>query len=322
MSVSPLPSFENFCALPHAFTLLGMSGVGKTMLSSRLRKISNWYHFSADYRIGTRYLSEEILDNIKQKIMAMEDRFVADLLRSDSIYINHNITFENLDPVSTFLGMFGDPALKGLAKTEFLRRQDLYRRAEVASMLDVSGFIRKAWTLYGCDSFINDASGSLCEIVDIDDPQDPVIASLGAETLTIYLRSNGYYEARLIERAQASPKPLFYNPAFITPRLATMPDSGAGIDPLQFAGPLFPDLIEFRRPRYQAYADRYGFSLDADNLFKGMPAESGGPGPESFLKMIYDIMAADLAAGRPGAALLVETYLAACATRRETRKLR
>ena len=45
-------------------TLLGMSGVGKTRLASILRS-RGWFHFSGDYRIGTHYLDEAILDNIK-----------------------------------------------------------------------------------------------------------------------------------------------------------------------------------------------------------------------------------------------------------------
>ena len=129
--------FEAFRALPHAITLLGMSGVGKTVLSTSLRRSANWFHYSADYRIGTRYLAEHILDNIKFKIMSMADRFVADLLRSDSIYIEHNISVDNLEPVSTFLGMYGDPASGGLDKKTFLERQALYRDAEIQSMLDM-----------------------------------------------------------------------------------------------------------------------------------------------------------------------------------------
>jgi hypothetical protein len=67
-----------------SITLLGMSGVGKTRLSTMLRK-ADWFHYSGDYRIGTRYLDEPILDNIKQQ--AMQVPFLRELLRTDSIYI-------------------------------------------------------------------------------------------------------------------------------------------------------------------------------------------------------------------------------------------
>ncbi|MBX9848904.1 MAG: hypothetical protein K2X64_06390, partial [Rhodocyclaceae bacterium] len=79
-------------------TLLGMSGVGKTQLAALLRQ-NNWFHYSGDYRIGTRYLDEPILDNIKQQLMQIP--FLRDLLRSDSIYIANNITVDNLKPVSS-----------------------------------------------------------------------------------------------------------------------------------------------------------------------------------------------------------------------------
>ena len=72
-----------------AITLLGMSGSGKTTLASKLPR-DTWFHYSGDYRIGTRYLDEPILDNIKRE--AMKVPFLADLLRSDSMYICHNIT--------------------------------------------------------------------------------------------------------------------------------------------------------------------------------------------------------------------------------------
>ena len=69
-------------------TLLGMSGVGKTYLSSLLRD-SQWFHFSGDYRIGTRYLDEPIMDVIKQQ--AMKVPFLKELLRNDWISIKNNI---------------------------------------------------------------------------------------------------------------------------------------------------------------------------------------------------------------------------------------
>ena len=104
-----------------SITLLGMSGVGKTFLSNILRE-SDWFHFSGDYRIGTRYLNEPILDNIK--IQAMQVPFLRDLLRSDSIVINNNITVDHLKPVSTFIGKLGAPDLGGLSLEEFKKRQD------------------------------------------------------------------------------------------------------------------------------------------------------------------------------------------------------
>ncbi len=147
--------FKKFSELHHSITLLGMSGIGKTVLSTKLRSSANWFHYSADYRIGTRYLSEHILDNVKFKIMQMEDPFVAELLRSDSIYLSHNISVDNLQPVSTFLGMYGDYNYGGLNKQTFLDRQDLYKQAEISSMLDISHFIKKSWDIYQCKNFIN-----------------------------------------------------------------------------------------------------------------------------------------------------------------------
>ena len=182
-------SFNEFRKLHHSITLLGMSGIGKTILSTRIRESGNWFHYSADYRIGTRYLSEQILDNVKFKIMQMKDPFVAELLMSDSIYINHNISVDNLRPVSTFLGMYGDSDLGGLTKDIFLARQELYRSAEISSMLDINHFIQKAWTIYRCPNFINDASGSLCEIIDPDDPKDVVLNELIGNTLILYVEA-------------------------------------------------------------------------------------------------------------------------------------
>jgi hypothetical protein len=75
--------------------------------------------------------------------------FLADLLRSDSIYIGSNITFGNLAPLSTFLGKPGDTAKGGLPFEEYMRRQDLHRRAEINALLDTPSFISRARDIYG-----------------------------------------------------------------------------------------------------------------------------------------------------------------------------
>ena len=105
-SVASFRAWEN-----RSVTLLGMSGVGKTYLSSLLRE-HNWFHYSGDYRIGTRYLDEPILDMIKSKAMAVP--FLGDLLRNDWIYIRNNIKVSDLGPVLAFVGKLGDPERGGV----------------------------------------------------------------------------------------------------------------------------------------------------------------------------------------------------------------
>ena len=101
------PSAKAFMDWPaKAVTIFGMSGVGKTSLARMLRH-HDWFHYSVDYRIGTRYMGEHIVDNFKKE--AMKNVFLRDLLRTDSIYISSNITYENLDPLSTYIGKPGNP---------------------------------------------------------------------------------------------------------------------------------------------------------------------------------------------------------------------
>ncbi|HEY9198495.1 MAG TPA: ATPase [Gammaproteobacteria bacterium] len=244
-------------------TLLGMSGVGKTRLSNMLRK-RNWFHYSGDYRIGTRYLDEPILDNIKHK--AMEVPFLRDLLRTDSIYIVNNITVDNLQPVSSFLGKLGNPEQGGLGLEEFKHRQELHRVAEVAAMRDVPEFIRKAQAIYGYQHFVNDAGGSVCEL---DDPA--TIDILAEHTLILYLQATKTDEQELIRRAEADPKPLYYREAFLDEQLHIyMLDRGlpyvALIDPDDFVRWMFPRLFYSRIPRYEAIARQHGYTITTTEL--------------------------------------------------------
>ena len=104
----------------HAVTLFGMSGVGKTTLAGLLQK-EDWFQYSVDYRIGTRYMDEHIVDNFKRE--AAKVPLLRQLLKSDSIYIRSNLTFENLSPLSTYLGKPGDPSKGGIPFVEYKRRQ-------------------------------------------------------------------------------------------------------------------------------------------------------------------------------------------------------
>ena len=243
-------------------TLLAMSGAGKTTLANKLPK-AKWFHYSGDYRIGTKYLEEPILDNIKRE--AMQVPFLRNLLLSDSIHISNKITVENLEPVSAFLGKLGDPAFNGLSLQEFKRRQKLHHQGEVAAMKDVPEFIEKAEDIYGYKHFINDAGGSVCEL----DNQD-VLETLAKHTLIVYIKIPPSLEQTIIERAKTDPKPLYYREAFLEVKLSEFLQlknyaKPTDIPPDEFVTWVFPELFKSRLPRYQAIADQYGYTIDAND---------------------------------------------------------
>ena len=244
-------------------TLLGMSGVGKTHISSMLRE-HDWFHYSGDYRIGTRYLDEAILDMIKARAMAVP--FLRELLRNDWIYIRNNIKVSDLGPVLAYVGKLGDPERGGLELDMFREHQARYRDAEIAAMRDVPGFVRKASKIYGYQHFVNDVGGSLCEL-----DQPGVIELLEEHTLILYIKvTNEEEEQKLIARAQSDPKPLYYRPEFLEEQLAVyLQESGlqyaAQMDPDGFTRWIFPRLFHSRVPRYEEIAKR-GYTVTSQEV--------------------------------------------------------
>ena len=248
-----------------SITLLAMSGAGKTTLANKLPR-DKWFHYSADYRIGTKYLGEPILDNIK--CQAMEVPFLKKLLLSDSIYIHNNITFDNLAPVSSFLGKLGNAEQDGLSLPEFKRRQALHHKAEIAALNDVPEFIHKAEDIYGYNHFLNDAGGSACEL---DNPE--VLETLAKHTVIIYIKIPESLEQTIISRAKTDPKPLYYREAFLDEKLAEYMalnnyTNADLIPPDEFVSWVFPELYKSRLPRYQSIADQYGYTIDANDVAK------------------------------------------------------
>jgi hypothetical protein len=234
-------------------TLVGMSGVGKSYLSAKLRG-NNWFHYSGDYRIGTRYLNEHIIDMIKAQ--AIKIPFLKELLRNDWIYIKNNIRVNDLGPVLSFVGKLGNPEQGGVEIDEFIERQAIYRQAEVDAMYDIPHFIKKAQDIYGYPHFVNDVGGSLCEL---DEPG--VMDILVENTLILYIQvTNSAQEQVLIERAVSDPKPLYYRADFLQQHLQMYFDEtgleyAAQIDPDDFARWVFPHLFHSRLPRYDAIAN-------------------------------------------------------------------
>jgi hypothetical protein len=160
----------------------------------------------------------------------------------------------------------------------------LHEEAEIRAMKDVPEFIRKARDIYGYPHFVNDAGGSLCEL---DDPE--VLHILAEHTLILYMQATAEDEAKLIARALADPKPLYYRKAFLDEQIEIfMHERGlryvALIDPDEFVRWVFPRLFRSRIPRYEAIASEYGYTVTTTEL-------AGVYSEVDFLELLANILA-------------------------------
>ncbi|MEM7439318.1 MAG: ATPase [Pseudomonadota bacterium] len=243
--------------------LFGMSGLGKTWVSNILRE-AGWFHYSVDYRIGTRYMGEHIVDNFKAE--AMKNTYLAKLLRSDSIYIGSNITFDNLEPLSAYLGKPGDPTKGGISFEDYLCRQRQHRRAEVSAMVDTPHFIHRAQQLYGYDHFICDTSGSMVEVIDPDAVSDPVMEALTPHLLPVWIEGTEAHVEALIARFSNAPKPMYYQETFLKNLWAEYTAETDDVDPDAFILWGYQRLLDHRLPRYRAIANRWGITISVRDL--------------------------------------------------------
>ena len=246
----------------------GMSGLGKTHVANLLRDEGSWFHYSIDYRIGTAYMGEHITDNLKRQ--AMQVPLLAELLRSDSIYIGSNITFNNLAPLSTYLGKPGNPALGGLSFAEYMRRQDLHRRAEINALLDTPHFIKRAHDLYGYSNFVCDTGGSICEVVEPDNPSDEVMKTLNANTLMVWIEGSEAHTEELIRRFDRAPKPMYYQPRIMRQLWDDYKRErgieAADVVPDDFIRFAYARAIRHRVPLYASMAKNWGVTVKAEDV--------------------------------------------------------
>lgn len=248
--------------------LFGMSGLGKTHVSNMLRDSGGWFHYSIDYRIGTRYMGEHIADNFKRE--AMKVPLLRELLLSDSVYIQSNITFDNLAPLSTYLGKPGDPAKGGIPFAEYKRRQEIHRQAEIAALLDTPHFIDRAKELYGYDNFVCDSGGSICEVVDPDKPGDAVLRALSDTLLLVWIKGTDAHAQELVRRFRKAPKPMYYSPDFLEEKwaeyLAANGVAEDAVDPDDFVTWTYSQALAHRQPRYAAMAENWGVTVEAAEI--------------------------------------------------------
>jgi hypothetical protein len=232
-----------------------MSGVGKTRLANLLRDQGDWFHYSVDYRIGTRYMGEHIVDNFKREAMKQpvpariaDDGF--DLHRLQH-HLRQSRAALHLSRQARRPGE-GRPSFRGIHAPA-----GLHRRAEINALLDAS-FIERARDLYGYRHFLCDTGGSICEVVDPDDPEDPVLTALTAHTmLLVWIRGTDAHTEELVRRFARTPKPMYYQPDFLRHLGGLPPRPGLAedaVDPDAFMRCAYAAPIAHRRrstPRWR-----------------------------------------------------------------------
>ena len=232
---------KDFHDIEHkVITLMGMSGVGKTYLSLLLSG-QDWFHYSCDLEIGTKYLGAEIEETLGEK---------------------NTVVAEDLSQLSRYVGQVGKGAL---SLDEFKRRQQKYMDAECQTLHDLKDVVRDAVDK-GYTHIINDSTGSFCEIDD-----DVLLDSVDENSLIVYIKANQEEEKKVLKRAQDYPKPMFFSPEKLDTWLAQYAvengvKSTNEFDKDGFGRWVFPRLFENRLPKYQAIADKYGVTINSEKF--------------------------------------------------------
>ncbi len=227
---------------PHKKVLLfGMSGLGKTHVSNMLRASGNWFHYSVDFRIGSHYLRE---------------------------HISGDISFDNLEPLASYLGKPGDPTKGGIEFKEYMRRQLQHEQAEINTLLDSTRFIATARDTH--DHFICDSGGSICEVVDPHDENNQVLKTLSENLLMVWIKGSDEHSVELVKRFDAAPKPMYYHPNFLRQKwdeyLSNNNTIATKVDPDKFVRWAYAQALAQRQPRYAAMANNWGVTVTAHDV--------------------------------------------------------
>lgn len=263
------PDAKSWTTAPHKSVLLfGMSGLGKTHVSKLLVQQGGWFHYSVDYRIGTSGMYPHIKDNLIAH--AMREPFLAEMLRNDTINIEPNIHDHDLSAVAAYLGKPGNPAKGGLPMAEYTRRQTQFRDAEIAALIDTPAFMARAQTLYDYPHFICDTGGSICEWIDPEDDNDPLLEKLSQHCLMVWIKGDEAHSQELIRRFDRAPKPMAYQPAFLervwNEYLSENKMQEDDVDPDTFIRWTYAAALAHRQPRYAAMA-RHGITVTAEEVY-------------------------------------------------------
>ena len=227
------------------YALLGMSGLGKTFISRKLENKDRWSHYSVDYEIGKL------------------------LFKNQHKHLLEGFEIGNLTNLSNFLGKPGSRSKGGILFSEYLKRQQLHRDAEIKATLNASSLVERSPEL---SHFMCDTSGSICELVNPQDENDKILSSLSKNFLIICLEAPDTMYQVLIDRFLAKPKPMYYEENFLRSLWKNFKnqtsDVNDKINPDEFMVYGFKALIERRKEIFDTISKNWGISLNFEQLRK------------------------------------------------------
>ena len=247
---------------------MGLSGVGKTTVC-RILPATEWFHYSVDYRIWTHQLSDGLNDYLKR--LALSNPSLKDLLMHDAVTIEHRVSFNNLYATSLYMGMLGNPKYNGASEPNFKARMAHYSDAERSAMLDIPQFIKRSEDLYGYPHFLVDASGSLCEVIDIDDPDDEVFKLIEDTCTVVYIEATDEHKHELLRRFKSDPKPIYYRADFLDENIPELlkkygVNNVTKLKPAEVSQFLYPRLLDHRIKRYKKLAGKLGYTISMTDI--------------------------------------------------------
>ncbi|WP_264210809.1 hypothetical protein [Leisingera thetidis] len=252
------PEVQSLLNEPRDILLIGMSGIGKTLLSSYLNQSGAWHYVSVDAQIQERYLREQILDAFNAEVS--KGAMLSKLKELGILSLDNELCKDTLAPLTSYLGMPGNPDKGGIEFNEYVKRQNLHRLAERTAVEDLLRL--------GADQpILADSSGSFCELFTAG---DPTFAALKDRFLVVSLRENDELVENLIARYVANPKPIYYPPDLLSEYWAefsaTAGNRDRDVDPRKFALWSYKKLVSVRRNKFAALAKHSDITINAADL--------------------------------------------------------
>jgi hypothetical protein len=229
-------------------------GSARPMCRRMLRDAAGgWFHYSVDYRIGTRYMGEYIADNFKREAMKvpLPARAADDRQRLHRVEHHLRQPRAAVDlPRQARRPGEGRPALRGIHAPA-----GQHRAAEIAAMLDTARFIDRA------PRSTATTTSSATRGLDLRGrgprrPRRPGADALAA-ILMVWIEGSDAHTAELVRRFDRAPKPMYYQPPFLEatgPSTARdRPSAEDAVDPDAFVRWTYARALAHRQPRYRRH---------------------------------------------------------------------